>query len=106
VQLQIFAELEASISMGQRECAFDVVRDSFAGSIRYVIDRENDDVVPHADPAILTPVSQNSSLRHDLRPPLCLEIVSMDMIAGLDRLHDPANLAAVLDDRVANAEIS
>jgi hypothetical protein len=30
----------------------------------------------------------------------------MDMIAGLHRLRDPANLAAVLDDRVANAEIS
>ena len=55
VQVEVFAELQAAIGVRQRHRALDVVGHRLAGGVGEIVQRQDDDVVAHADPAILTP---------------------------------------------------
>jgi hypothetical protein len=57
MQFEILAELQAAIGMRDRQRALDVVGDSLAGGVGDVVDRQDDDVVAHADPAVLAAVA-------------------------------------------------
>jgi hypothetical protein len=53
VQVEILAELQAAIGVRDRHRALDVVRHRLAGGVRDVVDGQDDDVVAHADAAVL-----------------------------------------------------
>jgi hypothetical protein len=57
MQLEILAELQPAIGMRNRQRALDVVGNGLAGRVRDVVDRQDEDVVAHADPAVLPPVA-------------------------------------------------
>jgi hypothetical protein len=57
MQLEILAELQPAIGMRDRQRALDVVGHGLAGRVRDVVDRQDEDVVAHADAAVLAPVA-------------------------------------------------
>ena len=57
MQVEIGAELQPPVRMRDRHRALDVVRDSLARRVRQVVDRQDDDVIAHADAAVLAAVS-------------------------------------------------
>ena len=57
VQLEILAELQPAIGMRDRQRALDVVGDRLAGRVGEVVERQDDDVVAHADAAVLAPAA-------------------------------------------------
>ena len=58
MQFEIFAELEPAVRVGQGHRAWNVVGDRLAGGIRQIVDRQDDDVVTHADTAVFAAVSR------------------------------------------------
>ena len=60
VQVEVGAELQPAVRMRDRERALDVVRDRLGRGVRQVVDRQDDDVVAHADAAVLAPVAEES----------------------------------------------
>jgi hypothetical protein len=54
VQLQVGAELQPAVGMRQRQRALDVVRHGLGRCVREIVDRQDDDVVTHADPSIFS----------------------------------------------------
>ena len=56
------AELQAAIGMRQRQRALDVAGDRFAGRIRKVVERQDCDVIAHADPAVFTSPSVEAQI--------------------------------------------
>ena len=60
VQLQVGAELQAAVGMRDGERALDVVRDGLGGGVGQVVHRQDDDVVAHADAAVLALVAPES----------------------------------------------
>ena len=54
-ELEVLAELQPPIGVGQRHRALDVVGDRFGGRIGEIVERQDDDVVAHADAAVLAP---------------------------------------------------
>ena len=55
MQVEVGAELQPAIGMRQRQRALDVVGHGLAGGIRQIVERQDDDVVAHADAAVLAP---------------------------------------------------
>ncbi len=53
VQIEVGAELQPPVGMRQRQRALDVVGDRLARRVGEVVDRQDDDVVAHADAAVL-----------------------------------------------------
>ena len=70
VQLEVLAELQAPVGVRQRDRALDVVGDRLAGGVRQVVERQDDDVVAHADAAVLAPVGPDLLARAHGGPPL------------------------------------
>jgi hypothetical protein len=65
VQIQISTELQPAIRMRNRQRALDVVRHRFGGSVGQVIERQDDDVVAHADAAVLAAVAEEGGVAVD-----------------------------------------
>ena len=57
VQVEVGAELQPAVRMRNRHRALDVVRDRLGRGVGQVVDRQDDDVVAHADAAVLAPVT-------------------------------------------------
>ena len=57
MQLEVGAELQAAVGMRDRHRALDVVGDRLARGVRQIVDRQDDDVVAHADAAVLALVA-------------------------------------------------
>ena len=55
MQVEVLAELQPAIGVRQRHRALDVVGDRLAGGVRQIVERQDDDVVAHADAAVLAP---------------------------------------------------
>ena len=60
-QFEVLAELQPAIGVRQRQRALDVVGDRLAGGVRQIVERQDDDVVAHADAAVLAPPAQKLS---------------------------------------------
>src|SRR6185437_15883429 len=69
MQLQILAELQPSIGMGQGEGALDVVGDRLRRRVRQIVERQDDDMVADADAAVLAAVAVESQLAVAARHP-------------------------------------
>src|SRR5258706_63653 len=63
VQVEVGAELQPPVRVRQRHRALDVVLDRLRGGVGKVVDRNDDDMVAHADAAVLAPVAVESGLR-------------------------------------------
>ena len=63
MQIEVLAELQAAIGVRQRHRALDVVGDRLAGRVRQVVERQDDDVVAHADAAVLAPPAPERQIR-------------------------------------------
>jgi hypothetical protein len=57
MQLEVLAELQAAIGMRDRQRALDVVGHRLAGGVGDVVHGQDEDVVAHADAAVLAPVA-------------------------------------------------
>ena len=57
VQVEVGAELQPAVRMRNRQRALDVVRDRFGRGVGQVVDRQDDDVVAHADAAVLAAIT-------------------------------------------------
>ena len=55
MQVEVLAELQPAVGVRQRQRALDVVGDRLAGGVRQIVERQDDDVVAHADAAVLAP---------------------------------------------------
>ena len=79
------AELQPAVGVRQGDGALDVGGDRLAGGVGDIVERQDGDVVAHADPAVLAPVAPDCAVRrfHGL-PALGLEVVGMDVIALAD----------------------
>src|SRR5205814_8575047 len=60
MQVQVGAELQPPIGMRQRHRALDVVLHRLRGGVREIVDRQDDDVVAHADAAVGPLISPES----------------------------------------------
>jgi len=58
VQLQVGAELQAAVGVRNRHAALDVVGHGLRRSVGQVVQRQDDDVVAHADAAVLAAIAQ------------------------------------------------
>src|SRR5690606_5330457 len=67
MKLEVGAELQPAIGMRQRQRALDVVGDRLGGGIRQIVEREDDDVVSHADAPVLAPPAHEG----EVRPAVC-----------------------------------
>jgi hypothetical protein len=57
VEVEVLAELEAAVGVRQRQRALDVVRHRLAGGVGEIVEGQDDDVVAHADAAVLAAVA-------------------------------------------------
>ena len=78
-RLEVLAELQPAIGVRDRQRPLDVVRDRLAGRVGEVVEGQDDDVVAHADPAVLAPVSREfqvglAVLRHGAHHRLVLRL--------------------------------
>jgi hypothetical protein len=64
MQLEVLAELQAAIGMRDRQRALDVVGHRLAGRVGDIVHRQDEDVVAHADPAVLAPVALKVMLEY------------------------------------------
>ncbi len=101
VQLEVGAELQPPVRMRQRHRALDVVLHRLRRRVRQVVDRQDDDVVAHADAAVLALVAPESAFRKVHVPTLRFDVMDVQMLALADRLDHLADVDAVLDHRVA-----
>ena len=111
MELEVLAELQPAIGVRQGERALDVVRDRLAGGVGEVVEGQDDDVVAHADAAVLAPVAPEFQvrvsvrLRHRCSPPLRLDVVDVHVLALADVGDRLADVLAVLPDRVARLDV-
>ena len=107
VQVEVGAELQPAVGMRDRQRALDIVRDGLARGVGQVVDRQDDDVVAHADAAVLAPVAHECLLhvRHPSHQRLVLMLWTCACCAGLDRRDHLADVDAVLDDGVADVHV-
>ena len=75
MQFEILTELQPAVGMRNRERAFDIVRHGFAGRIRKVIQRQDDDMVAHADAAVFSPPPPKFHVRFAVRSAIFLRHV-------------------------------
>ena len=66
LEVEVGAELQAPVRVRDRERSLDVVGDRLGGGVGQVVDGKDDDVVAHADAAVLAPVA-HEGLLHDGR---------------------------------------
>ena len=64
-ELQVLAELQPAIGVRDRHHALDVVGNRFGRGVGEIVQRQHDDMVAHADPAVLAPPA------HDLGTGFC-----------------------------------
>ena len=57
MQVEIGAKLQPSVGVRYRQRSLDVVGDGVGGGIRQVVDRQDDDVIAHADAAVVATVT-------------------------------------------------
>ena len=57
MQFEVFAELQAAIGVGQRHRVGNIVGHGLAGGVGQVVDRQDDDVVAHADAAVFAAIA-------------------------------------------------
>ena len=62
VQFQVGAELQPAVGVRDRHRALDVVRDGLGRGIGQVVQRQHDDVVAHADAAVLAAVAEEGGV--------------------------------------------
>ena len=62
VQVEVGAELQPAVRVRDRQRALDVVGDRLGGGVGQVVERQDDDVVAHADAAVLAPVAEESGV--------------------------------------------
>ncbi len=62
VQVEVGAELQPPVRVRDRHRALDVVRHRLGGGVRQVVERQDDDVVAHADAAVLAPVAEKGGV--------------------------------------------
>jgi hypothetical protein len=67
MELKILAELQASVGVREGERSLDVVRHRLAGGVREVVQGQDDDVVAHADAAVLTAIAPEFQVRVSVR---------------------------------------
>ena len=106
VQVEVGAELQPPVGMRNRQRALDVVRHRLGGGVRQVVHRQDDDVVAHADAAVLAPVAPEcrfAQIHGFPLPALGLDVLDVGVLAHLDRRDDAADVHAVLDDGVVLA---
>ncbi len=88
-----------------------LLRDGLRRRVRQVVDRQDDDVVAHADAAVLAAVTPECLLHHRSlqdeadHQRLVLMLWTCACCAFADRLHDLADVDAVLDDGVADRHV-
>ncbi len=58
VQIEVGAELQAAVGMWDGQRALDVVAHGLAGGVGNVVQRKDDDVVPHARAAVFAAISE------------------------------------------------
>src|SRR5690606_23246928 len=63
MQVEVGAELQATVGMRQRQGALDVVGDRLAGGVRQIVERQDDDVIAHANPAVLAAPAPRGVIR-------------------------------------------
>src|SRR5262249_44298181 len=56
MELEVLAELQPAIGMRQGQGALDVVGDGLAGGVGEIVERQDDDGIAHAHPAVLTAI--------------------------------------------------
>ena len=102
VQVEVGAELQPAVGVGQGHGALDVVGDALAGGVGDVVDRQDDDVVPHPDPPVLAAVAEEMVAVADvISPPLRLDVVGVDVAADRDVLDRLADVVLVLEHGLA-----
>jgi hypothetical protein len=62
VQVQVGAELQPAIGVRDRHRALDVVGHGLGGRVGQVVQRQDDDVVAHADAAVLAAVAEEGGV--------------------------------------------
>ncbi len=82
VEIQILAELEPAVGVGQRHRALHIVGDRLAGGVGQIVQRQEHDVIAHADPAVLPAPAHEGSGRVVLRGPLGRERLRGELIGG------------------------
>src|SRR6185437_958893 len=114
-RLEVLAELQAPVGVRDRERALDVVGDRLAGRVGEVVERQDEDVIAHADAAVLPAPARETQVRLAVTvgfralshgsPPLGLEIVDVDVLALLDVGDRLADVLAVLPHGVALLDV-
>ena len=78
VQIEVGAELQPAVGMRDRQRALDVVGDRLAGRVGEIVERQDDDVVAHADAAVLAPPAAEAQVAPDLaRLPLLFAAIAL-----------------------------
>src|SRR3989442_44814 len=102
VKTEAGAELQPAVGMRQRERALDAVLHRLRRGVREVVDRQDDDMVAHADAAIFAAVAPEACFGQVHRLPAPgFDVMDMKMLALLDRLHHSSDVDAVLDHGIA-----
>ena len=65
MQIEVGAELQAAVGVRDRQRALDVVGDRLAGRIREIVERQDDDMIAHADALVLAPPAPEREVRCD-----------------------------------------
>ena len=60
MQVEVGAELQPAVRMRDRHRALDVVGDRLGRGVRQIVDRQNEDVIAHADAAVFAAVAPES----------------------------------------------
>ena len=104
MQFKVLAELQPAVMVRQGESALDVIGNGFTGSVRKIIERQNDNVIADADPAVFPSVSMETKIAHD-SPLARFDVMDVDVITLRDIGHGVADILAIFDDRIAIANI-
>ena len=57
MQLEVFAELKPAVGVGQRHGAGNIISDCFAGRVRQIVDRQDNNVITHTDTTVFAPIT-------------------------------------------------
>jgi hypothetical protein len=126
-QVEVLAELQPAVGVGQGHRALDQGRHAVRGRVRDVVDRQDDDVVADAEPPVWPPVAEQLHLlrlstakREPLRvrlddfrrrrlfqaPPHRLKVMRVNVPAAGDCLRGLADGAAVLEQLVPRGHVA
>ncbi len=71
VEIEVGAELQATIGVREGKCALDIVRDRLARRVREIVERQDDDMIAHADTAVFTAPAMEGEIGFVFRGGLC-----------------------------------